>query len=90
GEEFTVILPNTDGAGAVVMAERLRNAIASAPWTHRSITASFGAATFNNVVDTGEKLIAEADRALYTSKEKGRNTVTHAQYGAARRNEQDE
>lgn len=79
GEEFTLILPNTDAEGALVMAERLRVAIESAPWQERAVTASFGAATISRETGTETALIGAADRALYNSKENGRNRVTHAQ-----------
>lgn len=77
GEEFTLILPNTGDEGAVVMAERLRVVLESAPWIERAVTASFGAATLSEQAATATDLIAAADRALYASKESGRNRVTH-------------
>lgn len=78
GEEFVIILPNTDVDGAINAAERIRAAIESHPWNQRDVTASFGAATIGAGIDQPQKLIDAADRALYTSKEGGRNCVTHA------------
>jgi len=80
GEEFAIILPDTDGEGALVLAERFREAIQAAPWPGRTVTASFGAATWNPTsAERGEQtLLADADRALYGSKGGGRNRVTHA------------
>jgi diguanylate cyclase (GGDEF)-like protein len=78
GEEFTLVLPNTDGGGAMIMAERLRHVLESAPWPLRAITASFGAATLTDKINTVTALIDAADSALYLSKENGRNRVTHA------------
>ena len=78
GEEFTLVLPNTNADGAVVMAERVRAVIESAPWPQRAVTASFGAATLSPDTSTETALIGAADRALYASKENGRNQVTHA------------
>ncbi len=81
GEEFAVLLPNTDKQWALFMAERLRTAIESAPWPHRAVTASFGAATFEETThqhDAGAALIKAADKALYQSKRTGRNRVTHS------------
>ncbi len=78
GEEFTLVLPNTDAEGAVIMAERLRVVIESAPWPERAVTASFGAATLSSLINSETELIGAADRALYASKESGRNQVTHA------------
>jgi diguanylate cyclase (GGDEF)-like protein len=78
GEEFALVLPNTGDEGALVMAERLRAVIESAPWPKCAVTASFGAATFSREINTETALIGAADRALYASKEQGRNRVTHA------------
>jgi diguanylate cyclase (GGDEF)-like protein len=77
GEEFALVLPNTDAEGAIVVAEHLRAIIESATWSQRNVTASLGAATLSPETDTHSALISAADRALYTSKEKGRNRVTH-------------
>jgi diguanylate cyclase (GGDEF)-like protein/PAS domain S-box-containing protein len=85
GEEFGVLLPDTDSAGAVMLAERFRLAIESEQWPLRAITASIGAVTVHP--DPAElrreapgrsDVLAAADRALYESKENGRNRVTHA------------
>jgi diguanylate cyclase (GGDEF)-like protein len=81
GEEFAVLAPDTDKQGAIYMAERLRRALEQSAWPTGPVTASFGAATLllSDAVDgTAETLIAEADRALYVSKMRGRNTVAHA------------
>ncbi len=78
GEEFVVVLPHTDCAGARTAAERLRAAIGQAPWPQRPVTASFGVATLTAAMRSRAELIAQADRALYRSKESGRNRVTHA------------
>lgn len=78
GEEFAVILPNTDNAGAMVVAEQLRRLIETATWDDRPITASIGVASMSEEVGTGEALVDFADRALYRSKQAGRNRVTQA------------
>ncbi len=78
GEEFAIILPNTDREGAQQVAERLRHTIESATWDDRAITASVGAATFSREIDRPELLLEHADKALYKSKETGRNRVTLA------------
>jgi diguanylate cyclase (GGDEF)-like protein/PAS domain S-box-containing protein len=78
GEEFAIILPNTDRAGAEQVAERLRSAIAAAEWDDRAITASVGTASFSSDVNNVDALLEHADRALYRSKEAGRNRVTVA------------
>jgi diguanylate cyclase (GGDEF)-like protein/PAS domain S-box-containing protein len=78
GEEFAVILPNTDRNGAVVVAEQLRQTIEYATWDDRPITASIGVATYTPEVNNADALIDQADRALYRSKQTGRNRVTEA------------
>jgi diguanylate cyclase (GGDEF)-like protein/PAS domain S-box-containing protein len=85
GEEFAVILPNTDRSGAVVAAEHLRAAIEEATWVDRQITASIGVATYSNEVNSADALLDHADRALYQSKQAGRNRVTQSEVRAERR-----
>ena len=77
GEEFVVVLPDTDTAGALVVAEKIRTAIAglSISGVERVITASLGIATFPQHAEAGEQLIRCADRALYVAKTNGRNRV---------------
>ena len=76
GEEFGVVLPNTEKTGAVELAERVRKEIERAEWMHRRITVSIGAATLG-FGQTVPALIEEADKALYTAKENGRNKVAY-------------
>jgi diguanylate cyclase (GGDEF)-like protein/PAS domain S-box-containing protein len=78
GEEFAIILLNTDRSGALAMAERLREAIETATWEDRGITASIGVATLGAEIRTSEALVDHADRALYRSKQSGRNCVTQS------------
>ena len=78
GEEFALILPNTDAEGAYVLADRLRERVEGARWKERPVTASFGVSTLEIGMENGEALIEAADKALYLSKERGRNRVTQA------------
>ena len=78
GEEFAIILPNTDAEGAGVAAEHMRHAIESATWAERPITASVGVATWGGPITTADALVDQADRALYISKQAGRNRVSQA------------
>ena len=73
GDEFVVIQPATDRAGAARAAERLRAAIADAPIGDTAITISVGWAHWAG--DTPDDLLARADRALYKAKDAGRNTI---------------
>lgn len=77
GEEFTVVLPGAEIAGALQLAERMRAAIAAhvfpAP-VNRSITASFGVS--DNPAGTDfDTAYGIADAALYAAKRNGRNRV---------------
>jgi diguanylate cyclase (GGDEF)-like protein len=81
GEEFALLLRETDTAGAVEVAERLRAAIpkvVAAVKIKREVTASLGVATVGGAVATAEKLVEAADKALYRAKESGRNRVISA------------
>jgi diguanylate cyclase (GGDEF)-like protein/PAS domain S-box-containing protein len=87
GEEFVIVLPNTDQDGAMALAERFRSTIESAIWDLRSVTASFGVETWlppqhgetsTRSTSDGLELVSAADKALYESKARGRNRVTHA------------
>jgi diguanylate cyclase (GGDEF)-like protein len=80
GDEFTVILPQTDRRGARVIAERLRERIAEARYLKAyglevRVTASLGIATYPEDGRTGEDLLACADRAMYRAKEAGKDRV---------------
>ncbi|MFH5805120.1 HDOD domain-containing protein [Alienimonas sp. DA493] len=81
GEEFVVLIPRPTEAGARAVAERLREAVA---WTCRTVggiavntTASFGVALAvpTDLPDAADKLLAEADAAMYEAKKTGRDKV---------------
>jgi diguanylate cyclase (GGDEF)-like protein len=80
GEEFCVLLRETDAENAMHLAERLRQRIelrfADGPMP--SITASFGVAAFAPGTATPATLVEAADAAMYESKHAGRNRVTQA------------
>jgi two-component system, cell cycle response regulator len=79
GEEFIVILPETSGASAYAVAERIRQLISTyaLPFNGKTInmTISGGLATFPKDGETQEALIAAADQALYFAKRSGRNQI---------------
>src|SRR5262249_38732986 len=77
GEEFVILLPGTGADAARTFCERIRHRIAGRSWPQRAITASLGIATLTGLTCSPDQMIDEADRALYHSKESGRNRVTH-------------
>lgn len=79
GEEFAIALPNADGEGALLVAERLRITVHSHPLQcegGRSIalTASIGV-SLRLANDTADSLLQRADEAMYMAKQRGRNRV---------------
>jgi diguanylate cyclase (GGDEF)-like protein len=77
GEEFVVVLPETDLAGAHRFAERLRRTIEAHPVGEMRTSASCGVATMVPE-DTVEALLGAADQALYRAKSNGRNRTETA------------
>jgi diguanylate cyclase (GGDEF)-like protein/PAS domain S-box-containing protein len=72
GEEFAISFATCDPVHLMVKAEGLRKALEEAAWSHRSVTASLGAA-IAAPSESMTDLIARADRALYEAKSQGRN-----------------
>jgi diguanylate cyclase len=88
GEEFLLVLPETDLDGGTLLAERLRSALAEYPIPHAvnqkiKTTASFGVAAVNFSHEEKEitqfSLIAAADELLYGAKKAGRNYIKSAE-----------
>jgi diguanylate cyclase (GGDEF)-like protein len=80
GDEFTLILPNTDAEGAKIVAERLRSKIENHPYEEDlgvkiKLSASFGISVFPQHGDNPEILIQKADQAMYKVKETTKNAV---------------
>ena len=82
GEEMVMVLPNTDAAGALVVAEMARFTVEALQIPHstnppRDVSVSVGVAshTFNNVGQNMQALMQRADQALYQAKAAGRNQV---------------
>jgi diguanylate cyclase (GGDEF)-like protein len=80
GEEFALLLPETDLEGGVRLAERLAQALRDERFSSRGgedfvVTSSFGVAAFPDAA-SAEQLMLAADRALYEAKRQGKNTVS--------------
>ena len=86
GDELAVLLPHTDEAAGVQMAERIRNAVASTPISlgpHNAVTVTLSAGVAEDAPRRGsgepdleaEALLQEADAALYQAKSDGRDRV---------------
>jgi diguanylate cyclase (GGDEF)-like protein len=74
GEEFAVLLPNVTQKKAVIIAERICKNVER--YTSPTVTVSIGIASFQSTDTSIEDLLQRADKALYKSKENGRNQVT--------------
>ncbi|MBF0443508.1 MAG: sensor domain-containing diguanylate cyclase [Oligoflexales bacterium] len=85
GEEFVVVLPDTSSENAAIIGEQLRRAVEDSNIVigeHEiPVTISCGVAEIDLRVQTYRKCIRHADRALYNSKENGRNRVSLYKYG---------
>ena len=87
GEEFTVLLCDTDKDGAMIVAERIRSAIDEHDFVyndqHLHVTISVGVSVFDaetNLVNSPNCFVNQADQALYVSKSNGRNRVTYFEH----------
>jgi diguanylate cyclase (GGDEF)-like protein len=85
GEEFAVLLPQTDAKGAKLVAERIREAVRARPFElrgeSRQVTISLGVATAPVQGKDTRSLLEAADEALYASKQGGRDRVTLSTIG---------
>lgn len=90
GDEFLLLMPETDAAGALIVAERLRQTVAGFPFAHPAdtrpappasatppprITLSIGIAVFRQDGEAVDALLAKADQRLFVAKQQGRNRV---------------
>ncbi len=83
GEEFVVLLPETDGYGGAIVAERLGAAVRGRPVSVEGdqipMTVSIGVAVFPEHGETAQQVLAAADKALYLAKNAGRDTYRLAE-----------
>lgn len=81
GEEFMMVLPGASESAALAVAEEVRKRIQKAETSSRQVTTSIGVSTVYSMSKSEQTLIGEADRALYYSKQNGKNRVTHYGHG---------
>lgn len=85
GEEFIIILLNTDAHGAIRLAETLKHHVESSHFAYQieghekslNVTMTFGVAEFHLKMDTLKSLINQADKMLYVGKAQGRSCVIY-------------
>ena len=83
GDEFVIIMPETDKDGAHILGDRIRQTIATKAFAVHNgvtarITASMGVATFPDDAKNSNDLLGAADRAMYAGKAAGRNAIVDA------------
>jgi diguanylate cyclase (GGDEF)-like protein len=82
GEEFVLLLPETDMNGTMVLAEKVRRAVAEEPIVHggksRTVTISLGVASFPHSGGSVRTLLNAAGAALHRAKDGGRNRIEQA------------
>ncbi len=75
GEEFAVLLPETDAAGAIAAARRIQALLAQEDAGPLPLTVSIGVACLNDTIQCWEQLVAAADTAMYEAKRSGKNCI---------------
>lgn len=73
GEEFSLIAPNTSSTQALILAEKLRNAVLEVSYKGYPLSISLGVATAPEHASSVDELILSADQSLYQAKRRGRN-----------------
>lgn len=80
GEEFAVFLPNTDASSALTVIQRIQERFAAADFFAKNeifhVTFSSGISEVTEAENIADKIVEEADQALYASKDAGRNQTT--------------
>lgn len=75
GDEFVVLLMNSDRIGSELVARRIHERIANSGPAHIDVTATIGAAFFSHAPEHASELLAIADRTMYTAKQEGKRRV---------------
>ena len=75
GEEFCILLPETNTQGGLITAERIRRTIATKTISGFNVTVSLGVSSLGSEPANPSELLSQADKALYVAKSRGRNAV---------------
>ncbi len=84
GDEFAIVLPDTPAEGAMLVARRVRERVATHPFLAEDginyrLTASVGAAVLSDEFSTPEALLSAADAAMYRVKGRGKDGIEMAE-----------
>ena len=77
GEEFALLLPDTNAEGALELAERFRSMLHLANHGPVVLTVSIGVSTFDKVTASWEEMLSKADEAMYEAKRNGKDQALH-------------
>jgi diguanylate cyclase (GGDEF)-like protein len=77
GEEFVLLLSNTNEQDAMTMCARILGRIRAADWPREAVTASVGCASLHPGMTHGTCLVTQADQALYAAKRSGKDRAVH-------------
>jgi diguanylate cyclase (GGDEF)-like protein len=77
GDEFAVLMPETDGALADTVARRLNEGIKTAFPASPAVSASIGIVSFDDTTATADDVLRRGDQAMYEAKRSGKDQVVH-------------
>ena len=89
GEEFAILLPETDTKGGASTADRIRHTIASKSISNLKVTVSLGVSSLDSDPANPSEFLSQADKALYVAKWEGRNRVVSYNLEISRHTESD-
>jgi diguanylate cyclase (GGDEF)-like protein len=83
GEEFLLLLPDTDAEGGRLVAEKIREIINGTPFQYQEknicVTMTFGVSGYSGSINISDCII-RADKAMYDGKKNGKNCIMHHEY----------
>lgn len=79
GEEFIIILPNTDHTSAFRVAEKIRNTVKNLQWKPESLSITLSGGVYSHMKESVNEFIEKADMLLYKAKNTGKNRIIAGQ-----------